>query len=90
MGSSHCGATGSEASLLHQDTGFIPGPAQWVKGLSELWHRSQLWLGSDPWPRNFNMLKSGQKRKKKKKEAHALFSVFFDSACLWDSRIVLC
>ena len=36
------------------DTGSIPSPAQWVKDLvlSKLQCSSQLWLGSDPWPRN--------------------------------------
>ena len=27
-----CGATGSAASLQHQDTGFIPGLVQWAQG----------------------------------------------------------
>ena len=30
--SSHCGTTGSVASLHHQDAGSIPSLAQWVKG----------------------------------------------------------
>ena len=29
---SHCGTMGSAASLWRQDTGGIPGPAQWIKG----------------------------------------------------------
>ena len=43
--------------------------AQQVKGpaLSLLWLRLLLWLGFDPWPRNFCMLQAGQKKKKKKK-----------------------
>ena len=38
--------------------GFDPQPVQWVKDLvfPELWHKSQLWLGFDPCPRNFHML----------------------------------
>ena len=35
--------------------GLIPSPAQWVKDLAllQLWCRSQLQLGLDPWPGNF-------------------------------------
>ena len=32
--SSHCGAMGSTASLPHQHTALIPGPAQYVRGSS--------------------------------------------------------
>ena len=33
---------------------FYTGPAQWVKDqiLPQVQHRLQMWLGSDPWPRN--------------------------------------
>ena len=34
MWSPHCGAMGLVMSLQHQDTGSIPGPAQWIKGSS--------------------------------------------------------
>ena len=27
-----------------------PAQAQWVKVLALLWHKSQMWLGFDPWP----------------------------------------
>ena len=32
--SSHCGATGLVVSLQRRDAGSVPGPAQWVKGIS--------------------------------------------------------
>lgn len=37
---------------------MIPGLVQWVKDLvlPQLWHRSQLWLGFDPWPRDLHKL----------------------------------
>ena len=46
---------------------MIPSLTQWVKdpALPQLWLRSQLQLGSDPWPRNSICLWGGQKRKKK-------------------------
>ena len=35
----------------------IPSLGQWVKdpALPQLWCRSKLWLGCNPWPRNFHM-----------------------------------
>ena len=30
----------------HEVVGSIPGLAQWIQGCSELWCRSQTWLGS--------------------------------------------
>ena len=52
--SSRCGTTGPEVSLEHRNAGLIPSPAQWVKDpvLPQLQLRSQLRLGSDPWPEN--------------------------------------
>ena len=54
-------ATGLAVSWERCDTGSIPGPTQWVKDLAlpQLQLRSQLWLGSYPWP------SSSQKRKGK-------------------------
>lgn len=48
----------SAASLECWDEGSVPGLAHWVKDLAllQVWHRSQLWLGSAP----------GQPKKKKK------------------------
>ena len=42
-------------SLQNQDTGSIPGPAQWIKSISHCWHlhrRSLLRHRFAPWPRN--------------------------------------
>ena len=36
--------------------------------LPQLWCRSQLWLGFNPWPRNFHMPWVGPLTKKKSKE----------------------
>ena len=52
--SSCCGSTGSAATLELWDAGLIARLVQWVKGSHEpqMQCRSQLWLRSDPWPRN--------------------------------------
>ena len=48
---------------------FNPTPSTWIKDLVlPLRHRSQLWLGSDPWPRNSISRGAAKKEKKKKKE----------------------
>ena len=61
------GARGSSASLEPWGIGSIPGPAQWVKDpvLPQLWHRSQLELGSDSWPGN--SIRHGAAKNEKKK-----------------------
>ena len=65
--SSCCGATGQAAALDRWDTDLISSPTQSVKDLAlpQLWPRSQLCLGSDPWPGNY-MLRGSQKKEKKK------------------------
>ena len=51
--SSCCGTVGSQ-HLGSAGTMVRSHLAQWVKNvaLPQLWLRSQLWFGSDPWPRN--------------------------------------
>ena len=58
--SSSCGSAGSLAPLEPWDVGSIFALAHWVKDLAspQLWFRLQLWLGSDPWPRNLNKTKT--------------------------------
>ena len=36
--------------------------------LSQLWHRFQLWLGFDPWPRNLQVWQVQPKKKKQEKK----------------------
>ena len=71
-------AQGSAVSLEHWDTGFIPCLAQWVKDpvspQQQQW-RSQLRLGSDPWPRNSTGQPKKKGRKKKKKALISLLPV---------------
>ena len=58
-----------------------PSPAQWVKdlALSQLWHSLQLWLGSDPCPRNSICYRMAQKEKRNVcwSELYWHFSFFF-------------
>ena len=65
--SSHCGAMGWVASWDHWDAGLIPGATQWIgdPALLQLWLKSQLQLGCDPWPRNSICCGVVKKRKKK-------------------------
>ena len=66
--SSCCATTSSGVSLQLQDAGLIPGPMQWVKGpsMAAAQCRSQLWLGSEPWPGNTICCEVAKKKKKKK------------------------
>ena len=49
-----CGTTGSSVSWERREAGSLQAQAQRVKdpALPQLQLRSQLWLGSDPWPGN--------------------------------------
>ena len=74
--------TGSVTSWERWDAGLIPGLAQWIKDpeLLPLRSRSQLQLGSNPWPGELHMPWSGQKRKKEKTECFHLWRKVW----LWD------
>ena len=64
----------SVVSWEHWDSGSIPSPAQQVKDLvlPQLWLRSRLQLGSDPWPSSSigHRAAKNEKEKKKKKESN--------------------
>ena len=62
--SSRCGAT---ASWERWNTGWLPGPAQWVMDLAllQLRLRSQLWLRSDPRSGHFMCRGAAKKGKTK-------------------------
>ena len=72
---------GLAVSPEHWGTSSIPGLAQWVKDpvLPQLWCRSQLWFGSDPWPENSicplptpkKVLSKGKEREEKRDELDA-------------------
>ena len=50
--------------------GSISSPEEWVKGagtVAAVWYRSRLWLGFDPWPRNFHPQAVGATTKLKNK-----------------------
>ena len=46
--SSHCGSAVTSLTSIHEDSGSIPGLAQWVKNpvFYEQWCRWQMWLRS--------------------------------------------
>ena len=61
----HCGAMRPPVSWECWDTGLIPSLAQWVEdsALLQLWLRSQMQLGSDPW--SGSPYAAGQQKKEK-------------------------
>ena len=68
--SSHCGTTGLVASWECWNVGSTLGLSQWVKDLvlPQLQFQWQLWLGSDPWPRNSICCGPKKRREEKKKK----------------------
>ena len=48
---------------------------------------SLLWLGFDPWPRNFQMLKAWPKKKKKERERVRRSKNSGTAFLLWHSRL---
>ena len=75
------GTMGSVTSLVDWDLCSTPGPAHWVKDpvLLQLGHRSQLWLRSDPCPRNAICCQVVKKEKKKKR-----WGKEWDGLGVWD------
>ena len=63
---------GSAASLECWDASLIPGLAQLVKdpGLQQLWHGSQVWFASDPWPGNSYAMGRPKQTKKKRNQTN--------------------
>ena len=60
-----CDTMRSMVSLEPWDPDSNPSPAQWVKDPAlPQWHRSQLWLGSNPWWRNSICCGVAKKEKK--------------------------
>ena len=53
--------------------------AQWVRNPVYLW--LLLWLGFQPWPRNFYMLQAWPKKKKKKKEEEDWVTLRAEALC---------
>ena len=70
------GINGISGILERWDVGSIPSLAHWVKDqvLPQLWLRSRLLLGSDPWPRNSTCRGIAKKEKNEddKKGSHFL------------------
>ena len=73
--------------LLCGGVGLIPGSAQWVMDLvlPQLWCRSKLQFGFDPWPRSFHMLLVWLKKKIKTKSSSRNSTTYWEEAqaALW-------
>lgn len=73
VGSSRYGSTGSGASWERWDAGLIPGRHSGLRILHcPAEPRMQVQLGSDPWPRELQMPRGSQKRKRGKKRNASL------------------
>ena len=57
----------NDLQLSLRQWGLIPDLVQWTKDLAlpQLWHRWQLWLGFDPWPKKVQGAAKKKKRKRK-------------------------
>ena len=81
LGEEHC-MHGKKPPSKSKNIGSYP-VTQWVKDpvLLQLWRRSQLCGGFDPWPRIFKMQQMKQKKKKKSKNTNdnmgEIFVVFY-------------
>ena len=62
--------SGSSGALQLQDGGLIPSLAQWVQDLAmpQVWCRSKLQVGSDPWPGNSICRRVAKKEREKIKK----------------------
>ena len=59
----------NDLTCLCGGTSLIPSPEQWVKGsgIAAAAARLQLWLGFNPWPKNFHVPLQGETETNKQK-----------------------
>ena len=60
----------NDAVCLWGASGSIPSPVLWFTdpALLHPWHRSQLWHGFDPWPKNLHVMGVAEKKKRGKRK----------------------